>query len=157
MPLNISHFRRNSCRRLAVARPRQGAGAALCEREFGRDWPSGCGNKLAAGGLGGGGMWPGSTASRPCGGKTRFEARATGTGGLGTAGLGRPRSTQLTTGARCRASLCMLKSVNNHQLSISESQGTGVGGTKRSAWWIRWSASEKDDNIIIIPGYPSKP
>ena len=49
-------------------------------------------------------MWPGSTASRPCGGKTRFEARATDTGGLGTAAASKAKVTQLTTGARCRAS-----------------------------------------------------
>ena len=88
-------------------------------------------------------MWPGSTASRPCGGKTRFEARATDTGGLGTAAASKAKVTQLTTGARCRASLCMLKSVKIiiNQLSLNLSKGR-VGGTKRSAWW---SASEKDD------------
>ena len=42
--------------------------------------------------------------SRPCGGKTRFEARATDTGGLGTAAASKAKVTQLTTGARCRAS-----------------------------------------------------
>ena len=87
-------------------------------------------------------MWPGSTASRPCGGKTRFEARATDTGGLGTAAASKAKVTQLTTGARCRASLlCMLKSVNNHhQLSIAQRDGW-VGQKDRPGG----RASEKDD------------
>ena len=67
--------------------------------------------------------------------------RSTGDGhrGLGTTAASKAKVSQLTPAPVAEPPYACIKSVNNHQNSISKGR---VGGTKRAAWW---SASEKDE------------